>query len=117
MHDEMRVNDWIRLHLTEGGLSFSMEEAEAQADSFDCHRFYELKRNRRIMGTYRYGRLGRKTHKSVESAIKRLQSYLKNGNREDLVDASNLIDIEWANPTVANIHWNATDGGEHTEHI
>jgi hypothetical protein len=81
--------------------------------------FEQAMRVRLLMGAFRYSPFkhqGRGTHKNVESAIRRLKRYLKDGNQEDLVDAANMCLVEFMCPgSHPNPHWHAVDDGE--EHV
>jgi hypothetical protein len=86
-----------------------------------CPEFERHMRDRLMMGHFRYGAFQdpfKKPFKQVESAIKRLKSYLdpddpQYGNAELLVDAANLCMVEWKHPNNPAFHFNATDDGEH----
>lgn len=77
--------------------------------------FERLCRDRLLMGAFRYGTFaqnrGRKAGR-VESAIRRLQTFLKTGNAECLVDASNLCQVEFV---CGNAVVKSVDDGEHYE--
>lgn len=87
-------------------------------------------RNRLIVGAYRYGTLKEKKAKAeagakfalVPDAIQRLEKYLADHNGEHLIDAMNLVLIEFeiqthlrnANSVYLNPHWHFSaqdDGG------
>lgn len=75
-------------------------------------------RDRLLMGRFRYGDMSdpaKGKYKNIESAIKRLQRYLEDGNQELLVDAANLCLIEFVHPNHANPHFTSEDDGEHAE--
>lgn len=78
--------------------------------------FEEAMRVRLEMGAFRYGPFraqGRGTHRNVESAIRRLRRYLRDGNQEDLVDAANLCMVEFVSPgSHPAPHWSPVDDGE-----
>jgi hypothetical protein len=57
------------------------------------------------MGTLRYQATGWAAHACVPSAIRRLRNYAETGNRECLVDAYNLIVIEWLVPNQEGTIW------------
>lgn len=79
--------------------------------------FEWLMRRRLVFGVFRYGPLsvnrGRRTTR-IENAIRRLQSYLRTGNKEDLVDSANLCMVEYV---TAPGTLTAVDNGEHYEFL
>jgi hypothetical protein len=81
--------------------------------------FEAAMRARLLMGAFRYGPFkaqGRGRHRNIESAIRRLRRYLREGNQEDLVDAANLCLVEFVAPgSHPAPHWHAVDDGEHVE--
>ena len=64
-----------------------------------CPIFEEYRKNRMIMGYFRYGSLqsqiGRSKYDNVGSIEKRLSIYKNDHNREHLVDIANLAMIEF----------------------
>lgn len=112
---EARINDWIRFNmLRKLGLEpVTLEELEinvaAKRDpSFDAARNLRL-----CIGHIRYEGTGRDFLDKIGSAIARLKEYQKTLNREHLVDACNLIEIEWCRPSVEGTYWKAEDCGGH----
>lgn len=82
--------------------------------------FEKLMRNRMVLGTFRYGDfrdVGQKKYDRIGSAINRLQKYVETGNKEHLVDVSNLCMIEFSNPNHKNAHFEPIDDGEHVKII
>jgi hypothetical protein len=86
--------------------------AEAVAAKRDPH-FDEARNARLAMGHLRYESRGRDLLDKIASAIKRLDAYRETGNREHLVDACNLIEIEWCRPSQEGTFWEAQDCGGH----
>lgn len=85
-----------------------------------CVEFEELRKNRMVLGTFRYGDYKAPTAKKYDrigSAIKRLQKYQETGNSEFLVDAANLCMIEFDVPNHKNAHFKSVDDGEHVKEI
>jgi hypothetical protein len=80
--------------------------------------FEQLMRNRLIMGATRYGRMRDKAtavYAFVDSAIKRLQLYVQDGNTEHLVDAANLCMKEFVVGEHPKKHFKSGDDTIHTE--
>lgn len=78
--------------------------------------FEKLMRNRMLMGAFRYGKLhepSNKTHKRIESAIRRLNKYLETGNDELLVDVANLCLCEFEVGKHPKKHFKSIDDGDH----
>lgn len=72
------------------------------------------------MGTVRYESRGyNRAYDNVGSAIERLEAYRRGAtpNREHLVDAINLLGIEWGWPSVEGGVWAPVDDGIHTREI
>ena len=65
-----------------------------------CPQFEQYRKNRMIMGYFRYGSLqsqiGKAQYDNVGSIAKRLSLYNRDHNREHLVDIANLAMIEFA---------------------
>ena len=82
-------------------------------------RFYQLMRNRLIMGRFRYESFEAKRssfgYDQVSSMHKRLDAYEKTGNDEHLVDIANLCLLEFEFGKHPNKHFKSVDDGEHTE--
>lgn len=81
-----------------------------------CPSFEQYRKNRMIMGYFRYGSLqsqiAKAQYDNVGSIAKRLSLYNRDHNREHLVDIANLAMIEFA--THPDYPFNATDDTEHT---
>ncbi len=81
-----------------------------------CPQFERYRKNRMIMGYFRYGSLQSQIDKAqynnVGSIAKRLSLYSRGHNREHLVDIANLAMIEFA--THPDYPFNPSDDGEHT---
>jgi|GEM_PF-779127 len=78
--------------------------------------FDDLCSNRLVLGHMRYGpvRQQKAVYDNIESAITRLRRYQETGNREHLVDAANLCEVEFVNGRHPKGHWDPSDDGEHT---
>jgi hypothetical protein len=77
--------------------------------------FERLCMNRKIIGAMRYGRMGapgKPKYNRVACMMRRLQTYLRDGNAEHLVDVANLAELEF---TEGDRRVVARDDGEHTE--
>ena len=81
-----------------------------------CPQFEQYRKNRMIMGYFRYGSLasqiGKAQYDNVGSIEKRLLLYRADHNREHLVDIANLAMIEFA--THPDHPFSPSDDGEHT---
>jgi len=92
---------------------------EIKKQSFGME-FVELMNNRMVMGFFRYGnRHTRKnaTYHYINSALRRLTLYNETGNTELLVDAANLLRMEFEIPQHPNAHFKSIDDGEHSHNI
>jgi hypothetical protein len=81
-----------------------------------CDDFERLMRNRLTMGAFRYGLFDkRKTSKMdlIGDAERRIRKYRKEGNMECLVDATNLLLLEFACGGHPKCHFKSTDDGDH----
>lgn len=80
-----------------------------------CPKFEEYRKNRMIMGFFRYGPficyIGKPKYDNIESIERRIAQYKTDHNREHLVDIANLAMIEFA--THPNYPFNPVDDGEH----
>lgn len=85
-----------------------------------CDRFDELRRNRMVLGTFRYGDYKDSKAKKFDrigSAISRLHKYIETGNTEFLIDVANLCMIEFDIPNHEKAHFSSIDDGEHVKQI
>ncbi len=82
-------------------------------------RFEWLRKNRMILGFFRYGKILNNTKKydNIGSTIIRLQEYQKTGNSENLIDAANLCMVEFMQKNHPNFHFESVDDGLHTKQI
>lgn len=80
-----------------------------------CPKFEEYRRNRMLMGYFRYGpliyQIGKAKYDNIGSIEKRIAQYKKDNNREHLVDIANLAMIEFA--THPDYPFNSVDDGDH----
>ena len=84
------------------------------------YEFEQLMRNRLVMGSYRYGRLGSKGKPQFDrmSYIQRIIiEYNETGNLECLVDIANLALVEFVEGIHPKRHFKAVDDGDHAESI
>lgn len=84
------------------------------------HEFERLRQNRLTMGFFRYRHNfqtpGRGNFKALDEAIDRLRTYKEDGNQEHLVDAANLLAVEFIHPTGHPApHFSACDDARHAE--
>ena len=80
--------------------------------------FLQLQFNRLTFGGLRYGRINKPYKKNFDriSCIKRrLNTYLEEGNTENLVDIANLCMLEFHEGNHPVKHFEATDDGDHTK--
>ena len=79
--------------------------------------FEKLMRNRLIMGAFRYERFGpqKSNYPTATEAIRRTLKYLESGNTEHLVDAANMLLIEFEFGKHPKKHFGAIDDGEHCQ--
>lgn len=78
-------------------------------------RFEILMRNRLLMGRFRYGAMkdpAKGKYDNVGSAVQRIGLYLKTGNQEHLVDAANLLMVEFEHPNHPNPHFSSSDDSD-----
>ena len=113
------VHDYLRARLLQQAGIFEPTEP---APSFDviarmqsCPIFEEYRKNRMIMGYFRYGSLqsqiGRAKYDNIGSIENRLSIYKSDHNREHLVDIANLAMVEFA--THPNYPFRPSDDGVH----
>jgi hypothetical protein len=79
--------------------------------------FVKLMRNRMIMGFFRYGYNDPKkikTYDFILSVKQRIERYEKDGNLEHLVDAANILRMEFEMPHHPNAHFTSIDDGPHS---
>lgn len=80
--------------------------------------FVRLMHNRMTLGIYRYGDFRSPTQPNydrVSSALKRIGLYQQTGNGEHLIDAANLLGIEFTKGAHPAFHFTAADDGIHVE--
>lgn len=80
--------------------------------------FQRLCMNRKIIGAFRYGRMGapgKKKWDRVSDMTRRLNEYAKTGNQEHLVDVANLCELEFVEGSHPNKHFHASDDSGHTQ--
>lgn len=80
-----------------------------------CPKFEEYRKNRMLMGYFRYGplvcQIGKARYDNIGSIEKRIAQYKEDHNREHLVDIANLAMIEFA--THPDYPFDSVDDGEH----
>lgn len=109
------VNKHIRAHLVES-FKETMPSPEILADSETSAEFTALRRNRKVFGAMRYGRMGSKgkpQYDRVACMIRRLEAYRSDRNAEHLVDVSNLAELEFVEGDHLGVL--SIDDGIHTE--
>lgn len=79
-------------------------------------RFEQLMRNRLLMGSLRYETFEKKResfdYDCATEAVKRIGKYQATGNKEHLVDAANMLLLQFE---FGPGHWAPQDDGEHAE--
>ena len=113
------VHDYLRARLLQQAGVFEPVKPAPSLDEIarvqSCPRFEEYRRNRMIMGYFRYGSLqsqiGHAKYDNVGSLEKRLSIYKSDHNREHLVDIANLAMIEFA--THPEYPFRSSDDGVH----
>lgn len=117
------VHDYLRARLLEkAGIFISVKPAPSLAEIErlqSCPQFERYRKNRMLMGYFRYGSLqsqiGKAKYDNVGSIQKRLSIYKSDRNREHLVDIANLAMIEFA--THPDYPFRASDDGIHTDRL
>lgn len=113
------VHDYLRARLLQQAGIFEPTEPAPSLDVIarmqSCPIFEEYRKNRMIMGYFRYGSLqsqiGCAKYDNVGSIEKRLSIYKSDHNREHLVDIANLAMVEFA--THPNYPFRPSDDGVH----
>lgn len=113
------VHDYLRARLLEQAGIFAPVEPAPSLDDIarlqSCPQFETYRKNRMLMGYFRYGSLqsqiGKAKYDNVGSIEKRLYIYKSDHNREHLVDIANLAMIEFA--THPDYPFNPSDDGVH----
>ena len=113
------VFEHIRAHLLDIPID---EQNQATLEELEqtewCTDFERKMRNRLILGSLRYGRMGcagKPQYNRVKDMHKRLDKYLEDGNLEHLVDISNLAMLEYVEGEHPKRHFKSQDDGEHTK--
>lgn len=118
------VQEYIRKHLLEQAGIFvdikRMPSIERLRVGQWSKKFESLRRNRMILGAFRYGQLEnqKKTgspYNNTQSIIARTKEYERTGNTEFLVDIANLAMIEFTIGVHPTKHFQSMDDGIHTE--
>jgi len=94
--------------------SHTMAEALTNWDQ----RFIELMHNRMLLGIYRHGNYrdpGQPDYDRIGSALHRIALYVESGNGEHLVDAANLLMIDFSKRAHPRFHFQPADDAYHTE--
>lgn len=81
--------------------------------------FEQLMRNRLIMGAFRYEPFSNKKslYPTATEAIRRILRYLDTGNTEDLVDAANMLLLEFVFGKHPKKHFKSLDDAEHCKKL
>ena len=113
------VHDYLRARLHQQAGIFEKTEPSPTLGEIarmqSCPQFEEYRKNRMIMGYFRYGSLqsqiGKAQYDNIESICRRISLYKTDHNREHLVDIANLAMVEFA--THPNYPFKASDDGVH----
>lgn len=111
-----RVTDLIRKRLT-SVIPDHLPSPDVLRVTERSKPFEELRANRKIVGAFRYGRLGadgKAKYDRIRDMIRRLELYRKDRNAEHLADVANLAECEFVE---GNNVWNPQDDGQHTKEI
>jgi len=116
------VNEWIRRGMMRRLDVYRVSDAELNdtvTERIGDPTFTRLRANRIKMGYRRYELYGRNAaYAAIDGAIKRLQEYRSSGNLELLVDAANLVEVEWNNRSVnPGARLVSGDDGEHVTEV
>lgn len=117
----MTITQHIRQHIyaTLGMVeSTSMPDLTTLRHTERSNSFEQARSNRKILGAFRYGRLGadgKPQWNRVPDMIRRLTAYQSDGNLEHLVDVANLCECEWVEGEHPQRHFTPSDDGEHTQ--
>lgn len=79
--------------------------------------FERLRMNRKIIGAFRYGRMGdpfKPRYDRVKDMIRRLEEYITDKNSEHLIDVANLAELEFVEGDGV---LKSIDDGQHTKEI
>jgi hypothetical protein len=112
------VNEWIRRGMMRQLHVYRVTDAELNDtvhERIGDPTFTRLRANRIKLGYRRYELYGRNAaYNAIGSAIERLREYQTSGNLELLVDAANLVEVEWNNRSVnPGARLVSSDDGEH----
>ncbi len=113
------VTEHIRQHLLSSLGFHSRKPAlslRALRASQWCNEYEFYRRNRMVMGYFRYGDIHRQSlndYDLPEEAIVRIRRYQRDGNLEHLVDAGNMIMLAYMQGIKSGKIMNAIDDGEH----
>lgn len=91
-----------------------MTDLEKQVDKIWCHQFFQLMRNRLLMGHLRYGPAKGK-HDFIRAIKSKLLIYEQTGNTEMMVDIGNYAMLEFRRPSHPSGHFQAQDDLAHAE--
>ena len=81
--------------------------------------FVKLMDNRMVMGFFRYGNrhMTKNNYHYINAVKRRIELYEQTGNTELLVDAANILRMEFEMPQHINAHFSSIDDGEHSHNI
>jgi len=113
------VSEHIRQHLL-NTLRIKRLNLDSITDQQWCEEFETLRRNRMLMGYFRYPPM--KNQKpgefdTVGSMLKRLKDFIETGNIENLIDVANMCMIEYFVGNHPKKHFESVDDGLHAERI
>lgn len=103
--------------LPKGNLTLADLEKEIDTKVW-CHRFFDLMRNRLLMGRLRYGPMKSKsTHNLVKAMKDKITLYEKTGNDELMVDVGNYAMLQFSRGTHPTKHFSALDDVSHAQKL
>lgn len=94
----------------------NFEELNISQYPDEFKKIHQYAHNRMIMGSFRYGVIERQDlncYDTAKEAHKRLNKYEKDGNLEHLIDAYNMIRIEYLKAKRSGHKLISIDDGEH----
>lgn len=122
-----RVFDHIRDRLLKGVEEERMPPLEELRKTEHHAEVWRLCDNRMLLGSFRYELLEQKEKDHKEKghvgydlppeAHKRIEMYEEDGNTEHLLDAINMLAIEFRFPGHPDAHFSPTDDGHHAEKV
>lgn len=106
------IHDVIREHLLKGSLQDKYITRSPEELSL-INSVFKLDMNRLNMGMYRYGNNAEYIRRGcIEEVYRRLDAYMKTHNTEYVIDARNMLLIEFLYPTFNDAKFEPIDDGD-----